>query len=154
MWLDHSDESFTMNVYQLVMAIGQYHGGGVFVAPNATMCSGKFVVVKFRDIGVVDVSVLARVYFGSHTEHSKVDETLARCAFMSIAASPRSPWLTSHSHVRAESLEDDVLIEIDGEEGGKLPAEWHLIHQGVRLIVPEGFGGLPHAFVEGGDGGE
>eukprot|EP01094_Clydonella_sp_ATCC50884_P022254 TRINITY_DN5075_c0_g1_i1.p1 TRINITY_DN5075_c0_g1~~TRINITY_DN5075_c0_g1_i1.p1 ORF type:complete len:485 (-),score=156.65 TRINITY_DN5075_c0_g1_i1:627-1988(-) len=120
-WLDHSDESFEVKVYNLVMAIGKYHGGGVFVAPEATMCSGAFEVIRFRDIGVVDFSVLARVYFGSHTKHAKVDGLRAR-------------------HVRAEAVQDEnLLIEIDGEEGGMLPAEWEILPAAVLMVVPEHF---------------
>ena len=56
----------------LVVANGRYFGGGVFVAPMASLSSSSLVVVEFRDVGVLDVSMLPRSYTGSHVDMRKV----------------------------------------------------------------------------------
>lgn len=94
---------------------GQYFGGGMWIAPSALLDDGLLEIQYTGDISTVRMlGLLGKVFGGKHIGHPAI--TAARGRTMSMRA-----------------LEDDVLVEIDGEQPGRLPAELWVVPRGLRL---------------------
>jgi len=112
------------DVYQIVMANGKCYGGGMVIAPEASITDGLFDVFIFKDVGVLDITLLPKIYRGTHVDYDKIESTRA-------------------SKVRVELAEDatadaePVLIEADGEIIGTLPATWTLLPKQISLLYPQ-----------------
>ena len=103
-------------VNSLVVANGQYFGGGMKIAPDARISDGQFDVVVLGDLGKIElVRNVPRVYDGSHITHPKV--TVSRARYVHVT----SP--------------DRVLVQADGEVLGTAPATFTIIPSALRLIV-------------------
>lgn len=112
---DAFDERLTIN--NVAVANGQYFGGGMWVAPKASPDDGYFDVVILGDLSRGEViRGSRRIYRGTHLEMPKVR------------------WLRGR-RVVAES-EQEVLIDMDGEQPGRLPITCELLPAALRLIVP------------------
>ncbi len=112
------NKEFSANDY-LIGAIsnGRVFGKGMNVAPQAKLDDGLFDVVLVKGMKALEFCLNAwRVYAGTHLSHPKI--SLIRGS--KIEAVP-------------EQGEEDVLIEVDGEQVGKLPATFDIICQ--RLFV-------------------
>ncbi len=95
------------NALAVVIANGQYFGGGMWIAPQAQPDDGLFDIVIIGDISKPDVLAnIHKLYNGTITSHEKV--TIVRGRRISIAA------------------DCDVLIDADGEFAGKLPATFEI----------------------------
>jgi diacylglycerol kinase (ATP) len=100
-----------------VVAIGQYHGGGMWLAPEAKPDDGLFDVVIFGDITKADfVRSVHRIYRGTHLTHPKID--LIRAPAVEIDA------------------DEPVPIELDGEQPGTTPARFEIVPRALRVRVP------------------
>jgi diacylglycerol kinase (ATP) len=100
----------------LVVANGQYFGGGMKIAPDAGLADGEFDIVILGDLGKVDlVRNLPRVYEGSHVTHPKVSILHAR-------------------YVETVSP-DRLLLQADGEVLGLAPCRFQVVPSALRLIV-------------------
>ncbi|RMF69979.1 MAG: diacylglycerol kinase family lipid kinase [Calditrichaeota bacterium] len=105
----------TQVVNSVVVANGQFFGGGMWVAPEAKLDDGLFDVVIIGDVNRAEVLANThRLYNGTLGRHHKVT-TL------------RGKEITLRS-------EHDVYIEADGELPGKLPAKFQLIPTALRII--------------------
>ncbi len=106
-------------VTSIAICNGRYFGGGMMVAPDAEMDDGLFDVTVWRGLGVVDF-VLRRhmLYDGSHVRLPNTRTLRARV----VEAEP----------VGAER----VLLEVDGEAPGTLPARFTILPGALRLKVP------------------
>ncbi len=103
-------------VTTLAVANGKYFGGGMKVAPDADVSDGLFDVTIWSGYGVSDfVFKSGAIYKGTHTKW-KGTRTL-RCR-----------------EVVAES-EQEVLIDCDGEQPGKLPCKMTILPAAIRLKV-------------------
>lgn len=107
-------------INSVAVANAQYFGGGMHIAPNARMTDGLFDVVNLGDLGTVrSATNMPRIYKGTHLELDGV---------------------TVHQGVKVEAapLEDGaaVLMDVDGEQPGQLPATITLHPKALRL----GFG--------------
>ncbi len=112
---DAFDERLTIN--NVAVANGQYFGGGMWVAPKASPDDGLFDVVILGDLSRGEViRGSRRIYRGTHLEMPKVR------------------WLRGR-RVVAES-DEEVLIDMDGEQPGRLPITCELLPGALRLIVP------------------
>lgn len=112
---DTFDERLTIN--NVAVANGQYFGGGMWVAPKASPDDGLFDVVILGDLSRGEViRGSRRIYRGTHLEMPKVR------------------WLRGR-RVVAES-DEEVLIDMDGEQPGRLPITCELLPGALRLIVP------------------
>jgi len=115
------DDGETTESENLVVAIcnGQYFGGGMQIAPKAEPDDGLFdyVAVVGKGVGLFARHGLS-LYSGKHTELPFV--TYKKC-----------------KRVRAEPVrpDDRVLLELDGEQPGVLPATWEVVPSAVSLIV-------------------
>jgi YegS/Rv2252/BmrU family lipid kinase len=104
----------------IAVANGQYFGGGMWVAPTATMGDGRFSVVLALEMGLLKlIAPLCKLYRGTHLGHPRVREIQAR-------------GLSVVSH-------EEVWLDIDGEPLGTLPATFTLLPRALRIAVGPGF---------------
>ena len=110
------ERSFDGRFYNGVIANARYFGGGMMIAPDASMVDGLFDVVLLRDLSKLQVlSRTGSLYSGDHTSYQEVEVHRGRT-------------------VHAEALGDEsVLIDVDGEQGGVLPAHYSLREGVLRL---------------------
>ena len=109
-------QSWSARANSFVVANGQYFGGGMKIAPDASLSDGIFDITMLGDLGKVDlVRNVPRVYDGSHVSHPKVTTARART-------------------VRVDSAER-VLLQADGEVLGLAPAEFTIVPAALKMIV-------------------
>ena len=107
-------------IYNVAVANGRYFGGGMHIAPQATLDDGLFDVVALGDFSMAEVTFRIRhVYAGTHLGLPKVEHWKAR-------------------HVVAEPVypADKVLLDVDGEQPGSLPSTFDLLPAAIKLKVP------------------
>lgn len=108
-------EKFEVRASSIVVANGQYFGGGMWVAPEARINDGMFEVVMVGDVSKIDVLAnIKRLYQGTLAEHPKVETSKAKTI-----------ELTS---------DEEVLIDLDGELVGRLPARFQILPQRLPVI--------------------
>jgi YegS/Rv2252/BmrU family lipid kinase len=110
---DRRDHKMT----SVVIANGQYHGGSMWLAPEAKPDDGLLDVVVIGDITKADfVRSVGRIYKGTHLTHPKIEL------------------------LRGPSVEVDadvpVPIELDGEQNGTTPARFEIVPRALRVRVP------------------
>lgn len=104
-------------VVNVAVANGRYFGGGMHIAPRAAMDDGLFDVVILGDLGRREALRVGRwMYRGRHPEHPKVHVFRTRCL---EAASG-----------------DRVLLDVDGEQPGRIPARFENLPGILPLIQP------------------
>jgi len=110
------ERRFEQALYNGVVANARYFGGGMKVAPTAEMGDGRFDVVLMGDMGFMDVIAgTGAIYKGTHLDRDKIEHHYAKV-------------------VTAESLHDEeVLIDMDGEQPGRLPATFEILPGVVSL---------------------
>lgn len=113
--IDEADE-WHARVNSVIVANGQFFGGGMKIAPDASLSDGLFDIVVLGDFGKLDlVRNVPRVYVGTHLTHPKVRAMRGR-------------------EVRVGS-EDRMLLQADGEVLGRAPATFRVVEEALRLIV-------------------
>ena len=115
------DDDFeqTCTVWNVAVANGQYHGGGMQVAPDASVHDGLFHITVIGDLSVPQVFYnLPRLYNGRIMRVRKVLSVTGK----KIAA----------------SSQQRVLLDIDGEQPGTLPVVIDLLPGALNLIAPNG----------------
>ncbi len=106
-------------VFNVALANGRYHGGGMHIAPDADPGDGLFDVVALCDLSRTEAAaVMRKVYQGSHIGAAGVRATRGAV----IEAEP----------IRAS---DEVLIDLDGETPGRLPARARIAPAALRLRI-------------------
>lgn len=114
------DKELRLSVANLCVANARYFGGGMKIAPNAKLTDGKFDIVSIADMGSIKALANApRIYFGSHLTMPEVGHTLAEKIV-----------------VRPDTKDEQVIIELDGELLGCLPATFHIVPQALRVRCP------------------
>jgi YegS/Rv2252/BmrU family lipid kinase len=114
--IDH-EEKRRLKVVSVCIANGRFWGGGMKVAPGAKLNDGKFDVVIIGDFGLIEVLANSyRLYAGSHLKLEKVGFTRA-------------------NHIEASPVNgnEDVLLEVDGETPGRLPATFELLPSALKI---------------------
>ena len=111
------DEVF--NIGTAAVAIGQYFGVGMHMAPMAQPDDGIFDVVIMADTSLGDLFGEGDIYKGTHLQSPKVTATRSR----TLLALPVDEEAT-------------VLIDIDGEAPGRLPANFEILPAALKLRVP------------------
>ncbi len=100
----------------VLAANGQYFGGGMWVAPEAKLDDGLFEFALVGNVGKLDVlRNLPKLYNGKLFQHPKV------------------VYLKGKKLVARS--DEEVLIDMDGEAPGKLPARFEIIPNAVRVHV-------------------
>jgi diacylglycerol kinase (ATP) len=97
---------------------GRYFGGGMLVAPGARMDDGLFDVVVWKGLGLADfVTKKKKLYDGTHVDLPGTRVVRART-------------------VEAEPVGDaEVLLDVDGEAPGLLPARFTILPGALRIRV-------------------
>ncbi|MBW1785213.1 MAG: diacylglycerol kinase family lipid kinase [Deltaproteobacteria bacterium] len=114
------DDGETLEVVALNVAVanGQYHGGGMWVAPDARVNDGVFHVTIIGDLSTLDIfRSLPLLYNGKICSHAKVTSLQARRV---TASSPQR-----------------VLLDMDGEQPGLLPADIEVVPSAIQIICGE-----------------
>jgi len=101
-------EARELSITALAIANGQYFGGGMRVAPAAEMDDGLFDVTIWKGFTLADfILKSSSLYSGRHLE---------------------LPGVESHRATRVEAeSQETVLIDLDGERPGRLPAAWQVL---------------------------
>ena len=108
--LDEGEPSEVV-VSNVAVCNGRYFGGGMKVAPDARIDDGLFDVVVIGDVGLKDfITSGRRLYRGTHLELDHVQWARAG----RVRAEPARPG-------------DEVLIDVDGEQSGRLPATFDIL---------------------------
>jgi YegS/Rv2252/BmrU family lipid kinase len=103
-------------IYNVAVANGRYFGGGMKVAPGAALDDGMFDVITMGSFGFAHLLLRGLdIYSGKHLTHKNV--SVHRC-----------------KRVEASSLDgEEVLLDVDGEQPGRLPATFELITGGLKV---------------------
>lgn len=117
------DEPQALPLALAAVTNGQFFGGGMWIAPMAVLDDGRLELLYTGDISKPKLlALLGKVFAGKHVGHPKV---VARGA--------------SRVRLRPHDEREVVLVEMDGEQPGRLPAEVWIVPGGLRLRVA----GLP-----------
>lgn len=109
-WID--DEELPIDEYMVgTVSNGKIFGKGMKIAPDAKLDDGLFDVVLIKGMKRLEFfRNVWKIYTGTHLSHPKISLIRGR-----------------KIEAIAEDDEDEVLIEIDGEQLGKLPATFEII---------------------------
>lgn len=101
----------------VVAANGQYFGGGMWIAPVARCDDGLLDVLHAPQRSRLGtVGMLSRVFKGGHVDDATVASTRGRVC-----------------SVRPVDPDDVVLVDLDGEQPGRLPATFRIVPAGLRI---------------------
>ena len=115
--VESAEGRFEGPAQNVVVANGQYFGGSMHVAPRAVPDDGLFDVVVFGDIARFEaLRSINDIYSAKHLQNPKV-----------------TGWQSAEVRV---SSSERVLIDVDGEMCGTLPAVFSVVPQAIQLIVP------------------
>jgi diacylglycerol kinase (ATP) len=104
-------------MHDVILANGQWHGGAMWLAPDARPDDGLFDVVFIGDVNKRDFLTTApKLYKGKHVGHPKVE--IVRSATVAVDAPEHLP------------------IEVDGEQIGTTPARFEVVPGALRVRVP------------------
>jgi diacylglycerol kinase (ATP) len=104
-------------MHDVIVANGQWHGGAMWLAPEARPDDGVFDVVLIGDVTKRDfVTTSPKLYKGTYLAHPKID--LLRSSAVGVDAPERLP------------------IELDGEQVGTTPARFEVVPAVLRVRVP------------------
>lgn len=107
-----------MNISNVAVGNGQFHGGGMWMCPRAAVDDGLLDVTVIRYLSAGEIlRSLSFLYNGKVYEHPKVE-------FHRVA------------RLRATAKEPS-WIEIDGEPAGRLPVEISVLPRAIGVYAPE-----------------
>ena len=110
------DRTEAARILSVVVSNGSYFGGGMHVAPEASLNDNLLDVVVIGDVGKFDLlKSLPMVYKGTHGKHPKVHMEKA-------------------TNITVESSER-VLVHADGELLGEGPASFWLMPAALNIVV-------------------
>ena len=106
-------------IQSVAVANGRYFGGGMHIAPGASVDDGRFDVITLGDLGPMDFLRRGyKVYLGTHIGGPKIE--CQRAAV--VRAWPIDP-------------KEAVLLDVDGEAPGQLPATFRILPAAIRVKV-------------------
>jgi diacylglycerol kinase (ATP) len=104
-------------MHDVIVANGQWHGGGMKLAPGARPDDGLFDVVLIGDVTKLDfVTTAPKLYRGSHVTHPRIE--VVRSSTVTVDAVVPLP------------------IEVEGEPIGTTPARFEILPGALRVRVP------------------
>jgi len=110
-------ETHTGRMHDVIVANGQWHGGAMWLAPEASAEDGLFDVVLIGDVTKLDfITTAPKLFKGKHLSHPKVD-------------------LLRSSRVHVDAAEH-LPIELDGEQVGTTPVTFEIVPGALRVRVP------------------
>lgn len=112
-----AERSWSGRAQNVVVANGQYFGGSMHVAPAAEPDDGEFDLVIFGDIARLEaIRSINDIYKAAHVKNPKV-----------------TGWRSSRVEVTSS---ERVLIDVDGEMCGTLPAVFEVLPRAISVVVP------------------
>lgn len=114
------DEEKTLDTVNFCVANARFFGGGMKIAPEASLVDGLFDIVNIGDISTMRILINAHMlYRGTHLGLAEVNSKKAH-------------------RIEATPFDDNVKIHIetDGELPGMLPAIYEIVPAALRLRVP------------------
>jgi diacylglycerol kinase (ATP) len=110
-------EPIQERITNVAVGNGQYHGGGMWSCPSASINDGVMDVTVVRQLSLFElVKGIPTLYNGGILTHPKVQAY-------------RTKRLEANS-------KETVLIEIDGEPLGRLPIEISIVPSAIRVLIP------------------
>jgi diacylglycerol kinase (ATP) len=104
-------------MHDVIVANGQWHAGGMRLAPDARPDDGLFDVVLIGDVSKLDfVTTSPKLYGGGHVHHPRVD--VLRTAALTVDAAEPLP------------------IELEGEQVGTTPARFEVVPGALHVRMP------------------
>jgi YegS/Rv2252/BmrU family lipid kinase len=105
-----------LRITTLAVANARYFGGGMMVAPQADPCDGLFDVTVWSGYRLKDFALKSRsIYDGTHIRWSGT--RTFRCQTLEATSG------------------EEVLLDVDGEQPGRLPARFDLLPRALHLRV-------------------
>ena len=103
-------------IWNVAASNGQYHGGGMWVAPDASVCDGLLNVTIIGDLTIPEVFLnLSKLYNGRIYDIDKVISLTGK---------------------KVAAISDDrVLLEVDGEQPGMLPMVVKIAPGALNIIA-------------------
>jgi YegS/Rv2252/BmrU family lipid kinase len=112
-----AEQSWAGRAQNVVVANCQYFGGSMHVAPRAQPDDGQFDLVIFGDIARFEaIRSIKDIYKADHVKNPKV-----------------TGWRSSRVEVTSD---ERVLIDVDGEMCGTLPALFEVLPSAIAVMVP------------------
>jgi len=113
------DDAVEVKMVNVAVTNGRYFGGGMFVAPNAELDDGLFDVITIGDLSPLEVAMhFPKLYKGTHLAVPNISVRRA-------------------ARVEISPLGGEVLLDVDGEQLGVLPATFTVVPRALTLVVPE-----------------
>jgi diacylglycerol kinase (ATP) len=104
-------------MHDVIVANGQWHGGAMWLAPEARPDDGQLDVILIGDVTKRDfISTAPKLYKGTYLAHPKIEQL--RSSRVAVDAPERLP------------------IELDGEQVGTTPATFEVVPAALRIRVP------------------
>ncbi|GMU93137.1 MAG: hypothetical protein AMXMBFR4_21950 [Candidatus Hydrogenedentota bacterium] len=112
-------EVFETKTIDVIVANGQYFGGGIHVAKDARMDSGVFEVYVLGDIRLLTaLRNLHHLYSGAYVN---MPHLVRRFEAVRVVAQSK----------------ERVLLDLDGEQPGQLPAAIEMLPSALQLVVQD-----------------
>ena len=112
-------EPIAGRVALVAIANGPFFGGGMMIAPDASLDDGQFDIIILRAGGKValmrDIRLL---YTGRHRNHPAVTILRGRKVLVEPAVG---------------AFDNSALVDIDGEAPGRVPAEFEIMPRALKL---------------------
>jgi YegS/Rv2252/BmrU family lipid kinase len=106
-----------VTIMNIAVANGQYHGGGMQVAPDARVDDGLFHITVIRDLSLPEIFWHLPKLYNGHIKKIKQVSILTGRKIVAVS-------------------EQRVLLDVDGEQPGCLPVEIEIVPAAVRMIIP------------------
>ncbi|TGN19692.1 diacylglycerol/lipid kinase family protein [Leptospira idonii] len=107
-------EVFSSKSRIVVCANGEYAGGGMWFAPKAKLDDGLFDLLMIKDVGILKAMQKSlKLYQGTVSEDEQVTSRQT-------------------NYIEADS-DEDVFIDVDGENMGQLPATFQVLPQALSI---------------------
>lgn len=114
------ENAMTLTINSVAVANGRYFGGGMKIAPDASLDDGLFDIVAIGDMTKLEMLTSGgKVYSGRHLTLPKV--VVRRAA--------RLDAIPVHEG-------DEILLDVDGEQPGALPSTFELLPRAVKMVLP------------------
>ncbi len=116
------DGGFEAELPAAIVAVGngRFFGGGMMACPDAKLDDGLFDVTIMGDLTKWELATLSRtIYDGGHIYDAKVITRQGRVVSVDALSTA------------------DVLLDVDGEPLGRLPATFQLVPGALKIIAPQ-----------------
>jgi YegS/Rv2252/BmrU family lipid kinase len=117
--IDEKEEKI-LNTINFAVANSRYFGGGMKIAPDASINDGFFDIVNIGDMKTAKILLNAyTLYAGSHLSLEEVKHIHAK-----------------RVEVKPVDAKKEIYLETDGELPGKLPAIFEIVPEALKVRVP------------------